>query len=85
MTKTKFSYTVEEELTFRKEMILETTLTEEELTEHMEKAERASDSAEDVAMHLDEIEGITVVEYPDFSYSSPSDVEVDYYDHQILK
>lgn len=85
MTKTKFSYTVEEELTFRKEMVLETTFTEEELTEHMEKAERISDSAEEVARYLDVIEGIEVTEYPGFDYASPCDVEIDYYSHRIIK
>lgn len=81
----KYGYVIEEKLRFHKEIVLETSLNEDDLINEMERAERKGESAEEVAMLLDNIPGIEVLEIPDMDYSSPYDVEIDYYDHRELK
>lgn len=81
----KIGYLIEETLKFRKEIILETELTEDELINEMDNAERRAESAEDVASILDKVEGIKVVSFPDYNYNSPTDMEIEYYDHRELK
>lgn len=80
----KYGYVLEETLKFKEEIILKTDLSERELIDEMEEAERSADSAEDVAMLLDRVPGIKVIKFPDSDYSSPHDVEVEYYDHVEL-
>ncbi len=77
----KIGYLLEETLKFRKEIVLKTDLSEEELINEMDRAERVGETAEDVASMLNSIPGIEVVVFPDNDYSSPVDAEVEYYDH----
>ena len=50
----------------------------------MERAERLADTAEDVAFNMDDVDGIKVSQYPDIDYSSPTNVEIEYYDHRKI-
>ena len=80
----KYSYLLEEKVTYTREIILDTDMSEDELIEEMEKAEKKSFTAEDVAMYLDDVKGIEVKEVPDTDMRSPNDVELEYYDHRDI-
>lgn len=80
----KYEYLIEEKLTYVKRMVVETDMGEDELIDHMERAERLADTAEDVAFNMDDVDGIKVSQYPDSDYSSPTNVEIEYYDHRKI-
>lgn len=80
---TKFEMIFEERLKFRKSFTVETELSEDEFLALSERAERkAHMGVEEVADILDQHPEINVVERPDNDYSSPSDVDIEYWDHR---
>lgn len=80
----KVGYVVEEKVEYRTEIILETELTEDELMEEMERAERNAETAKEVAYLLEQVPGIKIIEYPSSQYDSPDFLEVEYWDHRLL-
>jgi len=81
----KYGFLYEEKLTFLKELRFETDLTEEEVFEVLDNAERTSDTFGDIAFTVMEHPKINVLDGIDEDYSSPTEMEIEYYDHKEIK
>ncbi len=79
-----YGFLYEEKLTYQKEIRIETDLSEDKLLNIIDRAERGSESAEDIMYKLMQNENIKITEGIDDDYSSPSDVEVEYFDHREI-
>ncbi|HSH26062.1 MAG TPA: hypothetical protein VLA13_11100 [Massilibacterium sp.] len=80
-----YGFLYEEKLTYRKEIQVKTNLSEDELLNIIDRAETGSESAEDIIYKLMRNENIEITKGIDSDYSSPNDVEVEYFDHREIK
>jgi hypothetical protein len=82
----KFTYEVEETLTYRRTMKVEVPedWTEQSFESAMETAEDNAMSGEDVAQNLERM-GVKIIQQPDTSMSSPIRAEIEYLDHDVLE
>jgi len=80
-----YGFLYEEKLTYHKELKIETDLTENELLDVVERAERNAGTFEDIAFEVIEHPRIKLLDGIDSDYSSPLEMEVEYFDHRVIK